>query len=120
VLTADDRIHEYFLVRGNSEHDATHSIRALDHFVRTPGGSVRLEGTDRVVVWRNGPDLYLSPGALSLAGYLDPDPAQPKPADWCGPDMTPSRAYDGPAFVTAGRIAASDLPPSCVLIIGRN
>lgn len=116
---ADDRVSEYYRVRRENERDALHALRALQAFVGTPGGRVRLEGPDRVVVWRDGADLYLSPGALSLAGYLEPDPSLARPSYLCGPEMTPSRAYPGPAFVPAGRTAGTDLPPSCVLVIGR-
>jgi hypothetical protein len=107
----------YYVVRRDNERDAVRAIRALDAFVRTPGGRVRLDGPDRVVVWRDGGLLYLSPGALSLAGYLDPDP-QAARSDLSGPEMTPSRTYPGPAMVAVRTIPAVELPPSCVLMIG--
>jgi hypothetical protein len=81
----------YYVVRGGSEQDATRALRVLDAFVRTPGGRVRLEDPDRVVVWRNGADLYVSPGAFSLASYLESEPDLPRSADLAGPEITPSR-----------------------------
>lgn len=108
----------YYVVRRASEEDAIRALRALDAFVRTPGGRVRLEGADRVVVWRNGGDLYVSPGAFSLAGYLEPDPDLPRSPMLAGPEITPSRKYSGPAMAASGTIRAADLPPSSVLVLG--
>jgi hypothetical protein len=108
----------YYVVRRDDEHDAVRAVRALDAFVRTPGGRVRLDGPDRVVVWRDGGLLYMSPGALSLAGYLDPNPEGPGPG-LCGPEITPSRKYSGPAMIASRTIPAADLPVSCVLLLGR-
>lgn len=113
-----ETIHAYDVVRGASERDALAIVRALDAFLRTPGGRVRLHGPDRVVVWRDGARLYLSPGASSLAGYLDPNPARPASTDLLGPEMTPSRASVRPAATRSGRIAAAELPASCVLVLG--
>jgi hypothetical protein len=110
----------YYVVRRASGQDAIHALRALDAFVRSPAGHVRLYGPDRVVVWRDDADLYLSPGALSLAGYLEPDPDLPRSAYLLGPEMTPSRTYPGPAMTPSGRIAATDLPSSCVLVLGES
>jgi len=53
-------IPNYYVVRRASEEDAIRALRALDAFVRTPGGRVRLEDPDRVVVWRDGANLYVS------------------------------------------------------------
>jgi hypothetical protein len=107
----------YYVVQRDNEHDAVRAIRALDAFVRTPGGRVRLDGPDRVVVWRDGGLLYLSPGALSLAGYLDPDPETAR-SDLAGPEITPSRKYPGPAMVAVRTMPARELPSSSVLMIG--
>ncbi len=107
----------YYVVRRDNEHDAVRALRALDAFVRTPGGRVRLDGPDRVVVWRDGALLYLSPGALSLAGYLAPDPDVPGP-ELCGPEITPSRKYPGPAMIASRTILTAELPASCVLMLG--
>ena len=108
----------YYVVHRENEHDAIRALRALDAFVRTPGGRVRLDGPDRVVVWRDGDVLYLSPGAFSLAGYLDPDPEAPRRPELCGPEITPSRRYPGPALIPSRTMAAAELPASCVLMIG--
>lgn len=108
----------YFVVRRDNEHDAVRALRALDAFVRTPGGRVRFDGPDRVVVWRDGGRLFMSPGALSLAGYLDPDPDGPR-SELCGPEITPSRTYSGPALIAESTIPAAELPLSCVLMLGR-
>ena len=108
----------YYLVRRASEEDAIRALRALDAFVRTPGGRVRLDDPDRVVVWRDSADLYVSPGAFSLAGYLEPDPDLPRPPELCGPEITPSRVYPGPAMIASGTIPASELPSSSVLMLG--
>ena len=108
----------HYVVRQASEQDSVHALRAVDAFVRTPGGRVRLDGPDRVVVWRDGATLYVSPGAFSLAGYLEPDPTVPRSPDLCGPEMTPSRAYRGPAMKASGTIRAADLPSSSVLMLG--
>lgn len=108
----------YYVVRRASEEDAIRALRALDAFVGTPGGRARLEGPDRVVVWRNGSDLYVSPGAFSLAGYLEPDPDLPRSPLLAGPEITPSRKYSGPAMVASGTIRAAQLPPSRMLVIG--
>ncbi len=116
----NDRRDDYYVVRRTSAQDAIHALRALDAFVRSPTGRVRLDGPDRVVVWRDDATLYLSPGALSLAGYLEPDPSVPRSPDLLGPEMTPSRTYAAPALSPSGRIAATDLPPSCVLMIGND
>jgi len=59
----------------------------------------------------------MSPGALSLAGYLDPDPGVPR-AELCGPEITPSRTYSGAAMIASGTIPAAELPDSCVLLLG--
>lgn len=109
----------YYLVRRQSDDEAVRAIRALDAFVRTPGGRVRLDGPDRVVVWRDGATLYVSPGAFSLAGYLDPDPDAPRADFLCGPEITPSRTYPGPAMIAETSIPTADLPSSCVLMLGR-
>ena len=109
----------YYLVRRESEDDALRAIRALDVFVHTPGGRVRLDGPDRVVVWRDGALLYVSPGAFSLAGYLDPDPDAPRSPFLCGPEITPSRTYPGPAMIAESTILTADLPASRVLMLGR-
>ena len=85
----------YYVVKRDSEQDAVRALSALDAFVRTPGGRVRLDDPDRVVVWRDGALLYVSPGAFSLAGYLEPDPYLPRPPDLCGPAITPYRVIQG-------------------------
>lgn len=108
----------YYVVPRASEEDAIRALRALDAFVRTPGGRVRLEDPDRVVVWRDGAHLYVSPGAFSLAGYLDPDPDAPRAPELCGPEITPSRVYPGPAMIASGTIPATELPASSVLMLG--
>ena len=108
----------YYVVEHASVQDSVNALRALDAFVRTPGGRVRLEGPDRVVVWRDGATLYVSPGALSLAGYLEPDPTVPRSPELCGPEMTPSRMYRGPAMTASRTIRAADLPSSRVLMLG--
>lgn len=114
----DDAVETYYLVRYESRKDAGGAVRALEAFVRSPAGRVRLEGGDRVVVWQHEADLYVSPGALSLAGYLEPDPATPRPPALCGPEMTPSRRYAGPAMTASGRVAATALPAGRVLLLG--
>lgn len=114
----DTEIPYYYVIRRVSEADAIGALRALDAFVRTPGGRVRLEGSDRVVVWRAGADFYLSPGAFSLAGYLEPDPDAPRPAELAVPEITPSRRYPGPAMVASGTVSTTELPSSSVLMIG--
>lgn len=111
-------IDTYYVVRRASEEDAIGALRALAAFLRTPGGRVRLAGADRVVVWRDGATLYVSPGALSLAGYLEPDPTVPRPPFLAGPEMTPSRVYAGPAMVPSAAIPAAELPASRVLMLG--
>jgi hypothetical protein len=108
----------YYVVPRISEEDAIRALRALDAFVRTPGGRVRLDDPDRVVVWRDGAQLYVSPGAFSLAGYLDPDPDAPRAPELCGPEITPSRVYPGPAMIASGTIRPTELPASSVLILG--
>ena len=113
-----EKVSRYYVVHRANEADALHSLRALDAFVRTPGGRVRLDDPDRVVVWRDGAVLYVSPGALSLAGYLDPDPDAPRAPELCGPEITPSRKYAGPAMIASGTIPATDLPASSVLMLG--
>lgn len=109
----------YHVVRRPSEHDATDALRALSAFVRTPGGRVRLDDPDRVVVWRDGADLYVSPGAYSLAGYLDPEPDRPRAPELLGPEITPSRVYPGPAMIATGTISPAAIPSSSVLVLGR-
>jgi hypothetical protein len=103
-----------------TENEATRALRSLTAFVGRPLGNGRLAGVDRVVVWRDGTVLYLSPGALSLIGYLEPDPEvmARAPAELLGPMMTPIRAYPGPAVVASQKIAAADLPASCQLMLG--
>ena len=64
--TMSAEIPNYYVVRRASEDDAIRALRALDAFVGTPGGRVRLQDPDRVVVWRDGANLYVSPGAFSL------------------------------------------------------
>jgi hypothetical protein len=118
ILTRFSEIPFYYVVTRDSEQDAVRALRALDAFVRTPGGRVRLDDPDRVVVWRDGAVLYVSPGALSLAGYLDPDPDAPRAPELCGPEITPSRKYAGPAMIASGTIPATDLPASSVLMLG--
>ena len=114
-----DSIDFYYVVRRASEEDAIRALRALTAFVRTPAGRVRLHGHDRVVVWRDGSDVYLSPGALSLAGYIEPDPDLPRPAYLAGPEMTPSRTYhEHAALVSSEQVSPSRLPSSCVLVLG--
>lgn len=113
-----EKIPFYYVVTCASEADAIHSLRSLNAFVRTPGGHVRLTGPDRVVVWRNGADLYLSPGALSLAGYLEPDPELPRNPDLAGPEITPSRKYPNPPLVASRRVSVEELPPTSVLMLG--
>jgi hypothetical protein len=108
----------YYVVPRASDEDAIRALRALEAFVRTPGGRVRLDDPDRVVVWRDGAHLYVSPGAFSLAGYLDPDPDAPRAAELCGPEITPSRVYPGPAMIASGTIPATELPASSVLMLG--
>jgi hypothetical protein len=108
----------YYVVRRDNEHDALRALRALDAFVRTPGGRVRLDGPDRVVVWRDGGLLYISPGALSLAGYLDPDP-DVRRSELSGPEITPSRKYSGPVMVAWRTIPAAELPAARVLMLGK-
>ena len=117
--TMSAEIPNYYVVRRASEEDAIRALRALDAFVRTPGGRVRLEDPDRVVVWRDGATLYVSPSAFSLAGYLEPDPNLPRSPELCGPEMTPSRIYPGPAMTASGTIPASELPSSSVLMLGK-
>jgi len=112
-------IPNYYVVRRESEEDAIRAIRALDAFVRTPGGRVRLQDPDRVVVWRDGATLYVSPSAFSLAGYLESDPNLPRSPELCGPEMTPSRTHPGPAMTVSGTIPASELPSSSVLMLGK-
>jgi hypothetical protein len=68
-------------------------------------------------VWRDGGLLFMSPGALSLAGYLDPDPDVRHP-ELCGPEITPSRRYSGPAMSVSRTIPTAELPGSCVLVLG--
>jgi len=114
-----EKVPYYYVVRRASEADAVDSLRALDAFVRTPGGRVRLSGPDRVVAWRDGADLYLSPGALSLAGYLEPDPDLPRSPELAGPEITPSRKYSGPALVASGAVTAEAVPRSSVLMLGQ-
>ena len=117
--TMSAEIPNYYVVRRASEEDATRALRALDAFVRTPGGRVRLEDPDRVVVWCDSATLYVSPSAFSLAGYLDPDPNLPRSPELYGPEMTPSRIYPGPAMTASGTIPASELPSSSVLMLGK-
>lgn len=117
--TMSAEIPNYYVVRRASEEDAIRALRALDAFVGTPGGRVRLQDPDRVVVWRDGATLYVSPSAFSLAGYLDPVPNLPRSTELCGPEMTPSRIYPGPAMTASGTIPASELPSSSVLMLGR-
>lgn len=112
-------IPHYYVVRRASEEDAMRALRALDAFVRTPGGRVRLDDPDRVVVWRDGATLYVSPGALSLAGYLDPDPDAPRAAELCGPEMTPSRRNAAPVMAASGTIPTAELPSSSALMLGK-
>jgi hypothetical protein len=107
----------FYVVRRDNEHDAVRALRALDAFDRTPGGRIRLDGPDRVVVWRDGGLLYMSPGALSLAGYLDPDPQMSRP-ELSGPEITPSRRYSGPALIAESTIPAAELPRACELMLG--
>jgi len=108
----------YYVIPRANDEDAIRALRALDAFVRTPGGRVRLDDPDRVVVWRDGASLYVSPGAFSLAGYLDPDPDAPRAPELCGPEITPSRVYPGPAMIASGTIRAAELPASSVLMLG--
>ena len=108
----------YYVVPRASDEDAIRALRALEAFVRTPGGRLRLDDPDRVVVWRDGAHLYVSPGAFSLAGYLDPDPDAPRAPELCGPEITPSRVYPGPAMIASGTIPATELPASSVLMLG--
>ena len=108
----------YYVVREASEEDAARALRSLDAFVRTPSGRVRLEDPDRVVVWRDGAHLYVSPGAFSLVGYLEPDPDLPRSPELAGPEITPSRAYPGPAMTASGTIPSTELPASSVLMLG--
>jgi hypothetical protein len=108
----------YYLVPRASEEDAIRALRALDVFVRTPGGRVRLDDPDRVVVWRDGADLYVSPGAFSLAGYLEPNPDMLRSPDLCGPEMTTTGVYPGPAMIASATIPAAELPSSSVLMLG--
>ena len=112
-------IPNYYVVRRASEEDAIRALRALDAFVRTPGGRVRLEDPDRVVVWRDGANLYVSPGEFSLAGYLEPDPDLTRSPELCGPEMTPSRTYPGPAMTAPLTIPATELPSTSVLMLGK-
>ena len=65
------------------------------------------------------PLSYVSPSAFSLAGYLDSDPNLPRSPELCGPEMTPSRIYPGPAMTASGTIPASELPSSSVLMLGK-
>jgi len=109
----------YYVVRRTSKEDAIRALRALDAFVRTPGGRVRLDDPDRVVVWRDGATLYVSPGAFSLAGYLEPDPDLPRSPILCGPEITPSRIYPGPAMTASGTIPATELPSASALMLGK-
>jgi hypothetical protein len=67
-------------------------------------------------VWRDGGVLYVSPGALSLAGYLDPDP-DVRRSELSGPEITPSRKYS-PAMIAWRTIRTAELPASCVLVLG--
>jgi hypothetical protein len=108
----------YYVVKRESDEDAVRALRALNAFVRTPGGRVRLEGPDRIVVWRDGAVLYVSPGAFSLAGYLEPDPDEPRPSYLCGPAITPYRVYPGPPMVASGTIGSKELPSTVVLMLG--
>ena len=114
----DAEIPHYYVVSRASEEDAIRALRALDAFVRTPGGRVRLDDPDRVVVWRDGATLYVSPGAFSLAGYIEPDPDVPRSAELLGPEMTTPRSYPGPAMTASGTISATELPPTSVLMLG--
>src|SRR5262245_39179894 len=103
----------YYVVRRETEREASESLRGLEAFLRTPGGSVRLDGPDRVVVWRDGATLYLSPGAMSLAGYLDPAPdSGPRNPVLLGPDMSPPRF--GAPLVPSAQTSARDLPSSAI------
>src|SRR5215510_12694605 len=102
----------YYVVQRATERDASDSLRGLEAFLRTPGGSVRLDGPDRVVVWRAGAILYLSPGAMSLAGYLDPAPAGARNPVLLGPDMSPPRF--GAPLIPSGQISARNLPSSAI------
>ena len=107
----------YYVVRLQDERLVQEALRPLQAFLATPGGRVRLEGSDRVIVWQDGRDLYVSPGAVSLASYLSFGPAPP--AGLYGPEITPSRNYGQTPLIPDGRIAASELPPSSVLVLGR-
>lgn len=107
----------YYVVKRDSEQDAVRALRALDAFVRTPGGRVRLDDPDRVVVWRDGALLYVSPGAFSLAGYLEPDRTCHARQIVRASDHALSRD-PGPAMTASGTISATDLPASSVLMLG--
>jgi hypothetical protein len=120
-MASADPIDEFYVVPYATESEATHALRALRAFVSSPSGRVRLDGPDRVVVWRVDGTLYLSPGALSLVGYIEPDPevSAAAPAWLAGPIMTPERSYPGPAMTPSAKIASSDLSEERVLMLGR-
>jgi hypothetical protein len=75
--------------------------------------------TERLALFIDGANLYVSPGAFSLAGYLEPDPDLPRSPELCGPEITPSRVYPGPAMTESGTIPAAELPSTSVLMIGK-
>jgi len=71
------------------------------------------------VVRRASEEDAIRPGAFSLAGYLEPDPDLPRSPELCGPEMTPSRIYPGPAMTAPLTIPAPELPSTSVLMLGK-
>jgi hypothetical protein len=114
-------IDHFYVVQYANAAEATRALRALRAFIDSPADCVRLDGPDRVIVWQAAGTLYLSPGALSLVGYLEPDPAVSAAApSWvAGPIMTPGRTYPGPAMTASAKIHSTELPERRMLVLGR-
>ena len=60
-------------------------------------------------------------GGTSSFGQVTsrPDPNLPRSPELCGPEMTPSRKYPGPAMIASRTIPTAELPTSCVLVLGK-
>lgn len=116
----DSPITAFYVIRFESDGDAARAVRPLTVFVASEGGSVRLHGPDRVIVFRRGTTLYLSPGAISLAGYLRTDASGPVLSYLHGPEITPTPGYVPTRLVSSESIDAARLPTDAVLMLGRN
>ena len=102
------------------EEDAIRALRALDAFVSHAGWSCS-PGRPRTVssCGAMAPTLYVSPGALRLAGYLKPNADLPALARivWTR-GVTPSVLPAGPAVTAPLTIPAAELPSTSVLMLG--